>query len=79
MPALHSSTTFLLGVALVCVCLAGFAMFQSKAASRVERAIPLDMTSSIRPAAEPKRRPLQPAAGWGDVLPQNQMTGDAAK
>ncbi len=74
MPAPDPSTTFLSVVAIVCACLAGFAIFESKAASKTDgREVSRDITASIKAATQPKRRPIQPAAGWGDVSPQSQQ------
>jgi hypothetical protein len=75
MSAPDSSTTFLSAVAIVCAGLAGFAIFESQAASRTRATeASRDITASIKAATQPKRRPIQPAAGWGDVSPQSQQT-----
>jgi hypothetical protein len=69
------STRFLSAVALVCAGLAGFAIFESKAESTTAaREVSRDITASIKAAALPKRRPIQAAAGWGEMSPQRQQT-----
>ena len=61
------STTFLALVALIFTSLTAFAVVQPRV-SVAEK--PPDITASIRRAAQPKRRPIQSATGWGDTLPQ---------
>ena len=79
MPSPDPSTTFLSGVAIVCACLAGFAIFESKAAGKIASKNSPDVTASIRLATQPKRRPIQAATGWGEVSPQREQTARAGR
>jgi hypothetical protein len=75
MPSPDPSTTFLSGVAIVCACLAGFAIFESKAGGKLDASkMSPDVTASIRSAKQPKRRPIEAATGWGEVSPQLEQT-----
>jgi hypothetical protein len=67
MQAPDPTTTFLAGVALLFTCLTAFAVVQPRIG--VAEKSP-DITASIKLAAQPKRRPIQSATGWGEVLPQ---------
>jgi hypothetical protein len=61
------TTTFLAVVALVFTSLTAFAVVQPKIRAAQN---PPDITASIQRATQPKRRPIQSATGWGNVLPQ---------